>query len=130
MNRTPTIVPYLSYVDAKAAMVFLSKAFGLETVQAFDGSDGRLMHGEMRFGDGVIMLGSVEAAPATQSPGIYVVVPDVDAHHQRAVAAGAAIVYPPQDTEFGTRRYRAKDPEGHEWSFGTYQPQTEAPKWD
>jgi uncharacterized glyoxalase superfamily protein PhnB len=130
MSETPTIVPYLSYVDAKAAMGFLGKAFGFETVQAFDGADRRLMHGEMRFGDGVIMLGSVEEAPATQSPGIYVVVGDVDAHHERAVAAGATIVYPPEDTEFGTRRYRARDPEGHEWSFGTYQPQTEAPKWD
>jgi len=129
MTGRPSIVPYFSYRDAKAAMDFLASAFGFETVQAIDGEDGRLVHGEMRFGDGMIMLGSVEARPATGSPGVYLVVADVDAHYERARAAGAEIVYPPEDTEFGTRRYRARDPEGHEWSFGTYQPQTEAPQW-
>ncbi|MEM9429133.1 MAG: VOC family protein [Pseudomonadota bacterium] len=125
----PAIVPYVSYVDAKRAMAFLETAFGLETVQAFDGPDGRVMHGEMRFGTGVIMLGSVDAPSAGASPGIYLVVEDVDTHHAQAVAAGATIVYPPDDTEFGTRRYRARDPEGHEWSFGTYQPRPVAPDW-
>ena len=125
----PSIVPYFSYVDAKRAMEFLCDAFGFEAVQAVDGPDGRLMHGEMRFGAGVIMLGSVDVATTPSTPGTYVVVPDVDSHHQQAVKAGAVIVYPPEDTEFGTRRYRAKDLAGHEWSFGTYQPQTEAPKW-
>jgi uncharacterized glyoxalase superfamily protein PhnB len=129
MTGRPSIVPYFSYVDAKAAMRFLADAFGFEAIQSFDGEDGQLFHGEMRHADGVIMLGSVDERPATGSPGVYLVVADVDAHHQRARAAGAEIVYPPEDTEFGTRRYRARDPEGHEWSFGTYQPQTEPPQW-
>ena len=129
MAETPSIVPYFSYVDAKAAMEFLEAAFGLERVHSFDGPDGRMMHGEMRHGNSVIMMGSVDAAPAVQSPGVYLVVADVDAHFARAKAGGAEIVYPPEDTEFGTRRYRARDPEGHEWSFGTYQPQTKAPDW-
>ncbi len=129
MTCEPSIVPYFSYADAKRAMAFLAEAFGLETVQAFDDPDGRLMHGEMRFGNGVIMLGSIDGAPVTGSPGVYLVVKDVDAHYARAKTAGAEIVYPPEDTEFGTRRYRAKDIEGHEWSFGTYQPKTEPAKW-
>ncbi|MFO6465858.1 VOC family protein [Jannaschia sp. KMU-145] len=129
MTDSPAIVPYLSYVDAKAAMTFLADAFGLETVQAHDGPDGRVMHAEMRFGNGVIMIGSVDAAADHGSPGLYLVVEDVDAHHARAVAAGAGVVYGPQDTEFGTRRWRGTDPEGHEWSFGTYAPQTTAPDW-
>lgn len=130
MSQSPSIVPYLSYVDSKAAMAFLADAFGLEPVQSFDDEDGRLMHGEMRYGSGVVMIGSVDAPPQTGSPGIYLVVADVDAHFERARAAGAEVVYPPQDTEFGTRRWRARDPEGHEWSFGTYQPQTKAPAWN
>ena len=109
-------------------MAFLQAAFGLEPVQAFDGEDGKLMHGEMAYGNSVIMLGS-EATPKG-SPGVYLVVSDVDAHYATAKAAGAEIVYPPENTEFGTRRYRAKDPEGHEWSFGSYQPQTVAPDLD
>ena len=129
MADAPSIVPYLSYVDAKAAVTFLTEAFGLEVVQSYEDENGRLLHAEMRHGNGVVMLGSVDAAPARQSPGIYLVVEDVDAHHARAAAAGAAIVYPPEDTEFGTRRYRAHDSEGHEWSFGTYAPTTTVPSW-
>ncbi|QPH53671.1 VOC family protein [Pontivivens ytuae] len=120
----PHIVPYLSYRDAKAAMAFLTEAFGLTTVTAYEDA-GVLQHGEMAWRDGLIMLGTAEIAPSV-SPGIYLVVEDVDAHHARAVKAGAEIVYGPEDTPFGTRRYRAKDPEGHEWSFGTYAPDTEA----
>lgn len=129
MTDRPTIVPYLSYVDAKAAIEFLEAAFGLEAIQSYDDPDGRLVHGEMRHGNGVIMLGSVLTAPATESPGIYLVVDDVDAHHAHAVSMGAEVIYPPEDTEFGTRRWRARDPEGHEWSFGTYAPQTKVPDW-
>lgn len=51
----------------------------------------------------------------------------MDAHYERAGAAGAEIVYPPEDTEFGTRRYRARDVDGYEWSFGTYRPTTATP---
>ena len=127
MAHTPSIVPYLSYRDAKAAMTFLTDAFGFEKVQSFDDDQEMLQHGEMRFGNGVIMLGTAEAAKG--SPGLYLVVEDVDAHFETAKKAGAEIVYPPEDTEFGTRRYRARDPEGHEWSFGTYAPSTEAPAW-
>jgi uncharacterized glyoxalase superfamily protein PhnB len=123
----PSVVPYLSYRDAHAAMRFLAEAFGLEAVQSYDGEDGALAHGEMRHGDGVVMLGTGEAAKG--SPGIYLVVDDVDAHYARARDAGAEIVYPPEDTEFGTRRWRARDPEGHEWSFGTYAPSTTPPAW-
>ncbi len=129
MTCRPSIVPYFSYVDARGAMAFLERAFGLRLVQAFDGPDGRVLHAEMAWGDGVIMLGTVDAAVPAASPGTYLVVEDVDAHYGRARAAGATIVYPPEDTAFGTRRYRTKDPEGHEWSFGTYQPQTEATSW-
>ena len=123
----PSIIPYFSYTDGPAAISFLESAFGFEVVQRADGDDGALLHCEMRYGDGVIMMGTGEAAKG--SPGVYVVVKDVAAHHKQAVEAGAEIVYPPEKTEWGTDRYRAKDPEGHEWSFGTYSPSTEPPEW-
>jgi len=56
-------------------------------------------------------------------------VEDVDSHFETARNAGVDIVYPPEDTGFGTRRYRARDLEGYEWSFGSYQPKTVAPEW-
>ena len=54
--------------------------------------------------------------------GVYVLVDDVDAHFARSSAAGARVVFPPEDTDWGTRRYRVLDTEGYEWSFGSYQP--------
>ena len=56
----------------------------------------------------------------TQSP--YVIVPDADAHHALAVAAGAKVVYPLKDEDYGGRGYSCLDPEGHLWNFGTYDP--------
>lgn len=83
----------------------------------------------MRHGGGVIMLGSVDDPPARHRPGVYLVAPDVDAHFVRAAVAGTGIVYPPEDTEFGARRYRTRDPEGHEWNFDSYRPSLEASHW-
>ena len=122
-------VPYLSYENAAEALDWLERAFGFERTLAYPGPDGKIMHAEMRFGAARLMMGS-GASPTPIDPGgtspnghgIYVVVEDVDDHHRRAVESGARIVYPPEDTEFGTRRYRALDVEGYEWSFGTYDP--------
>ena len=127
MTDRPSIVPYFSYADGHAALKFLKDAFGFEVVQAYNDADGALMHAELAFGNGVIMVGSGEAAKGF--PGIYVVVADVVAHCAQAKATGAEIVYPPESTEWGTLRYRCRDPEGHEWSFGSYQPQTTVPDW-
>jgi uncharacterized glyoxalase superfamily protein PhnB len=121
-----SIVPYFGYRDAPAAIEFLVSAFGMERVNVVEEGDGLIAHAELRHRDGVIMLGSwlegQGAGTPMQGAGIYLVVDDVDAHHSTAVARGTDIVYGPEDTEFGTRRYRARDPEGYEWSFGTYQP--------
>lgn len=125
----PTIVPYFGYRDAAGALRWLEEAFGFEVKRAYPAPDGAVMHAELAVGRGVVMVGTggppSGGDPASTSPtghGIYVVVDDVDAHHERSKAAGARIVYGPEDTEFGTRRYRVLDPEGYEWSFGTYSP--------
>lgn len=125
--KKPGMIPYYGYEDAHAAMDFLESAFGFEKAAAYDDDDGSLIHGEMRFSDGYIMMGSgrdeQRGDPETvPTRGTYCVVDDVDAHHERAKAAGARIVLGPEDTEFGTRRYRCMDLEGYEWTFGTYVP--------
>ena len=124
----PTIIPYFSFADGPAAIAFLTEAFGFEVVQKADAEDGTLVHCEMRYGEGVIMMGT-DAQRGKGSPGVYVVVEDVEAHHARAVKAGAEIVYGPEQTEWGTWRYRCLGPEGHEFTFGTYSPSTEPPSW-
>ena len=123
---TPTMYPYLSYRDA-AALRFLEEAFGFTTTVRWDDPDGGVQHAEVAFGDGAVMMGTADhpAAPLEGSSvgqGIYVYVEDIDAHFERARAGGARVVYPPEDTEWGTRRYRVLDPEGYEWSFGNYRP--------
>lgn len=129
----PTVYPTLGYVDAPAAIDWLTKTFGLEATLVVPGEDGTILHAQLAWGHGQVMLSSLREDPAgagrraatefrTADHGIYVVVEDPDAHHARAVAAGAEIVMPPTDQDYGSRDYAARDPEGHLWAFGTYNP--------
>jgi len=129
-ENVPTIYPALSYQDAKAAMGFLNRAFGFEELMVVPGDDGSIVHAEMNLGPAVIMLGSNKPEMGWVSPRdlpavnqtLYIAIDDVDAHYQRARAAGAEITRELNDTDYGSREYGAKDPEGHHWSFGTYRP--------
>jgi len=123
----PTVFPWRTYDDAHAAIAFLEAAFGAERHAYHEADDGSVRHAELRFGDGIVMVGSSRAdLPASRgtgerSTGIYIAVDDVDAHYARAEAAGAEIVSEPTDLGH-SREYSAKDPEGNGWYFGTYQP--------
>jgi uncharacterized glyoxalase superfamily protein PhnB len=120
----PTVYPILTYDDARAAIDFLIEAFGAERYAVYSADDGVVHHAELRFGNGIVMLGSATGKmPATAGRGgTYIVVADSDEHYARARKAGAEIVRDPHDTEYGSRDYEAKDPEGNTWYFGTYQP--------
>ena len=132
---TPTIVPTLRYDDAEAAIDWLCRAFGFERhLVVRDEESDEIVHAQLTFGNGMIMIGSVRddafgqlqktpaevGGVATQSA--YIIVPDADAHFARAVAAGAVIVYSLRDEDYGGRGYSCRDPEGHLWNFGTYDP--------
>jgi uncharacterized glyoxalase superfamily protein PhnB len=122
-----TVFPTLSYDDARAATDFLIEAFGAERHAVYADDEGTIQHAELRFGNGIVMLGSSTGEmPATggRGGGIYIVVADPDEHHTQARAAGAEVVRGLHDTEYGSREYGAKDPEGNTWYFGTYQPFT------
>jgi uncharacterized glyoxalase superfamily protein PhnB len=121
----PTVFPTLSFDDAPAAIDFLIEAFGAERHAVYSGDDGTIQHAELRFGNGIVMLGSARGElPATRGRGggVYIVVADPDEHCARAREAGAEIVRELHDTEYGSRNYAAKDPEANTWHFGTYQP--------
>jgi uncharacterized glyoxalase superfamily protein PhnB len=125
----PTMYPYLSYRDVATALSFLQEAFGFSVGVRWDDPEGTVQHAEATFGEGAVIMGTGEHPSASLEgssvgQGIYVYVDDVDAHFERARAGGARAVYPPEDTPWGTRRYRALDPEGYEWSFGNYRPAT------
>jgi uncharacterized glyoxalase superfamily protein PhnB len=117
--------PTFRYRDAPAAIRFLREAFGFEEVAVYPGeSDGMVAHAELRWPEGGgIMLGSHRDDGQGPKPGtgsVYIVAEDVDALHDRAQRAGAVIVRPLTDQEYGSREFTARDPEGVIWSFGTY----------
>ncbi|GGP68014.1 VOC family protein [Streptomyces abikoensis] len=125
----PAISPALLYHDAKAAIRLLTEAFGFEQSALYESEDGTVLHAELVYGNGIVMIGSKgrggvfdEAMAGGGPSGVYVVVEDTDAHHRRAVEHGAEIVMPPTDQEYGSRDYMARDAEGNVWSFGTYAP--------
>jgi len=124
----------MRYRDANAAIEWLCKAFGFEKHLVVPGENGTVAHAQLAFGNGMIMLGSAledefgqRVKPPREIGGIgtqsaYVIVEDADAHYARAKAAGAEIVMEVEDQDYGGRLYSCLDPEGHLWSFGTYDP--------
>jgi uncharacterized glyoxalase superfamily protein PhnB len=122
---------YLSFRDAPAGLQWLEEV-GFDVVSRQEGPDGRILHAEVRLGDVVLMVASADAdyevprlMDRSTGGGLYLWLPhpvDVDRWHERALRAGAHEVIAPEDTEWGTRRSRVLDPEGHEWSTGTYRP--------
>jgi uncharacterized glyoxalase superfamily protein PhnB len=127
-----TTIATLRYRDANAAIAFLCNAFGFEKHLVVPGPGNTVAHAQLTFGNGMIMLGSHphegEFGQWVQPPqtpdglnthSIYVVVTDADAHHARAEAAGAKIIRPPTEEDYGGRDYSGRDPEGYIWSFGT-----------
>jgi uncharacterized glyoxalase superfamily protein PhnB len=126
-ERTATVWPTLTYRDARAAIRFLVDAFGFEEVVSYPGADeSTVSHAELRWpAGGGVMLGTARAdsviadlPPGTGS--IYVVTEDPDALFERARAAGARVVQELHDTDYGSRDFAVRDPEGVYWNFGTY----------
>ena len=134
-GRTPSVVPMISYEDGVAALAWLRKAFGFVETARLTTPEGRLSHGEMKAGDGLIMLAS--PTPEYHGPkhhrevcdqarkwstvpwiidGVLVYVDDLNRHFIRATAAGAMILSEIEEGPPG-RRYRAEDLEGHRWFF-------------
>ena len=128
--RTPTSVPILFpgllYRDADAAMAWLEDVLGCERREDHRDADGNVVHAEMAFRGAVIMLSTagVGREPFRSLPAggrlVYVAVDEVDELHERARRAGADVALPITDTDYGSRDFTIRDPEGNLWSFGTY----------
>ncbi|MEM1034018.1 MAG: VOC family protein [Myxococcota bacterium] len=116
-----TIVPYLTFRKDQASFRFLTEGLDFEVVTEQRGDDGSYIHVELKRGDAVVMGGHGDVVP-TAAPGVYLVVDDVVKLHPKLLAMGAQEVFPPEQTAWGTWRSRVTDPDGHEWTIGTYQP--------
>ena len=131
----------VSYQDSKAAFRWLEEAFGFEPVFVLLDEQGNLAHSEMEYGTSTIMIGN-EWSDDHRSPAnlggkntqtVHVQLArgeDIDAHCEAARAAGADIIAEPETQFYGDRSYRAKDPEGHIWTFGVTVEDKSADEWD
>ncbi|MEA2442412.1 MAG: hypothetical protein QOH76_3836 [Thermoleophilaceae bacterium] len=123
------MIPSLRYNDARRAVEWLQEAFGFEAKMVVEGEGDTIVHAELTYGDGMVMLGTQRDDSYGSHVGqgwLYVVVEDADAHYAQAQAAGAEITRELEDQDYGSRDYSARDFEGNLWSFGTYRPEMPA----
>jgi uncharacterized glyoxalase superfamily protein PhnB len=130
------VIPCLRYRDAPAAIEWLCRTFGFEKRLVVPGENNTVVHAQLSFGNGLIMLGSTASVDSeyaklirqpdeiggAQTQTIYVVVEDADAVYARARDARAMIVMDIKVEDYGGRGFTCRDLEGHVWSFGTYDP--------
>ncbi len=129
------------YVDPKAAFRWLEEAFGFEPLMVILDENENIAHSEMKYGDSVVMIGNEWSADhkSPKSIGgknmqtVHVQLErgaDIDAHCEKARKAGAEILQEPQDQFYGDRSYRARDGEGHIWTFGVTVHEMTPAEWD
>lgn len=123
-----SVFPVLTYHDAAAALAWMQEALGAEEVALHRDADGGVVHAEARIAGGIVMFGDAAQASTEafrRAPGsgqVYVAVADPDTRYERARTASADIVRELGDTDYGSRDFAVRDPEGNTWSFGTYHP--------
>lgn len=130
----PNLMPLMRYRDLAEAMSWLEQAFEFEKQIAVSDSDGAVIYGQMSYRGGLMMMGAVrdtdldklmrqpDEVGGVETQSCYLVVDDADAHYARAQASGADIVLEIKSDGLGRRGYSCRDPEGHIWNFGTYNP--------
>ena len=136
-SQRASVIPTLRYQDAPAAIDWLCDVLGFARHAVYPGDNGTIAHAQLVLGGGMIMLGSATDTPFGKlvrqpaeiggfgTQGLYVVVPDADAVYARAKASGAVIEMDIVDQDYGGRGFTCRDPEGHLWSVGTYDPWAE-----
>lgn len=124
----PSVTPHLVCAGAAEAIEFYKKAFNAVEAERIPAPEGKLMHAMIRIGDSAIMLvdefpdynvlgpKSLKGSPVT----LHLYVEDVDKAVAQAVAAGAKISMPVEDTFWGDRYGKIEDPFGHYWSLATH----------
>ena len=120
-----TLYPFLAVRDTDLAIAFYEEALGARVVQRLEAPDGPVV--AVLEVDGQ-PFGIATEAPALGTPSpetaggttvrISLEVDDPDAAARRAVAAGAAEMFPVADQPYGMRQGRVVDPFGHHWLIG------------
>jgi uncharacterized glyoxalase superfamily protein PhnB len=134
-EKTVTVIPALRYRDADAAIAWLKNVLGFEELAVYRDGDGKVAHAELTLGNGMIMLGSVDAKSESlgwyKQPGdignavtgsTYVIVPDCAPAYARVQAMKSEILMELKTMDYGGGSFTVRDPEGHVWSVGEYDP--------
>lgn len=137
MDNKVRIIPSMSYRDAGEAIKWLCKAFDFEENAVFHTADGKIAHAQLTYKGNMIMLGSIDNGsefsklvkhPAeiggfvTQSSYIIIDDDEIELHYAKAKSNGAEILLELKSEDYGGKNYTCKDPEGHIWNFGSYDP--------
>jgi uncharacterized glyoxalase superfamily protein PhnB len=134
LNDIRAVVPTMPYHNTVVMVDWLCEAFGFQRRLIVKGEDGTVKHAELTFGESMIMVVPVQDTPfeklvvhpnqlgGVETQTCYLVVSDVDAHYVKAKAKGAEIIFGVRVEDRGGRGYACRDPEGHMWMFGTYDP--------
>lgn len=129
--EAPRLYPTLRCRDADAMIAWLTGVLGFTEREIHRDAAGTVHHAELAFGPSLLMLGQerddtygalVGDRAGRRTDSLYVAIDDPDTLHARVVASGAAIEMPLRDTDYGSRDFACRDPEGNLWSFGTYRP--------
>ncbi len=138
-HTTSNLIPCLRYRDVPTALEWLCRAFGFEQRRVIEDEQVGIIHVQLSFGSGMLMLGPADGAEdgrqvrqpdevgGISTQGIYVIVNSADGLYNQAKAAGAEIVIELKDEDYGGRGFSCRDVEGHLWTFGTYDPWAEPP---
>lgn len=135
-NEAPRLYPTLRCRDAAALIRWLAEVIGFRERVIYRDGGGVIHHAELAFGSSILMLGQnrddaygklVGSPDGRRTDSLYLAVEDPDALHDRIAAAGGMIVTALHDTDYGSRDFTCRDPEGNLWSFGTYWPKAGEP---
>ena len=130
--EAPRLYPTMRCRDAEAMIRWLIDVIGF-TERVIYRKDGAIQHAELAYGSSILMLGQsrddeygklVGDVAGRRTDAVYVAVEDPDALYARAKSAGARIEMELHTTDYGSRDFACRDPEGNLWSFGTYWPKT------
>lgn len=129
-----TVVPCLRYRDTPAMIAWLCSNLGFKEHLLVPGKNGEISHAELTLGDGMVMVGThaddaqgqllttPEAAGGLLTQTIWIRVDSADDVYSRVVDSGATVVTTIDDAPYGGREFACRDPEGHVWHVGTYDP--------
>jgi uncharacterized glyoxalase superfamily protein PhnB len=122
------------YRDAPKAIDWLCDVLGFQRHAVYPGPNGTIAHAQLVFGGGMVLVGSFSNSESqrllkqpdeiggAETRHVYLLVPDADAVHTRVKVSGGEVVLEIKDQDYGGRGFTCRDPEGHIWSVGTYDP--------